>query len=128
MKKDFDQWNEKKKKLDVRADAPFFHERQIWWCSLGLNVGFEQDGSGDEHKRPILVLKGLSRQTCLVIPLTSSPQRHALRPSIGMIEGKEAHALLSQIRVIDAKRLVRKVVYLDEKIFERIRKTVKDML
>src|SRR3989338_4044361 len=109
MEKDFNKWNEKKKKIHHRAISPFFHEREIWWCSLGANIGFEQDGAGEEYNRPVLILKGISRQTCFVIPLTASEKRHPLRPSIGAIEGKEARALLSQIRLIDAKRLVRKM-------------------
>ena len=42
-KKDFDKWNEKKKTIDQKeiSDQTFFNEREIWWGSLGLNVGFE---------------------------------------------------------------------------------------
>lgn len=128
MEKDFDKWNIKKKELHNRADVPFFHEREIWWCSLGINIGFEQDGSGDECRRPVLVLKGLSKKTFLAVPLTTSIKSHLMRPSIGKVEGEEARALISQIRVIDTKRLVRKIGYLDKEVFERMRKTVKDML
>ncbi|MBI4359736.1 MAG: type II toxin-antitoxin system PemK/MazF family toxin [Candidatus Jacksonbacteria bacterium] len=128
MEKDFNRWNEKKKKIHNRVNSPFFHEREIWWCSLGLNIGFEQDGAGEEYYRPVLILKGMSRQTCFVIPLTASDKCHHLRPPIGIIEGKEAHALLSQTRLIDAKRLIRKMTYLDAEIFERIKKAAKDML
>jgi mRNA-degrading endonuclease toxin of MazEF toxin-antitoxin module len=128
MKKDFDGWNEKKKQTNERHTAPFYHDREIWWCSLGVNVGFEQDGSGDTYRRPVLILKGLSAETCLVIPLTTSAQKHPLRPSIGEVDGKEAHALLSQMRVIDAKRLVRKIGYLDPDIFEDIQKAARGMI
>ena len=128
MKKDFDSWNKKKREIHQHTRAPFCHERELWWCALGVNIGFEQDGSEEEHNRPILVLKGLSSQTCLVIPLTTSPRVHPFRPSIGIVEGKKAHALLSQIRVIDTKRLIRKIGYLDKKIFQDIRKIAKDML
>ncbi len=128
MEKDFDKWNRLKKKIHSRTDVPFFHEREIWWCSLGVNIGFEQDGSGKEYYRPILVLKGMSKQTCFIIPLTASSKSHPLRPSIGIIEGKEARVLLSQVRLIDSKRLIRKIGYLNEKIFERIRKAVKDII
>ncbi len=128
MKKSFDDWNKKKKLINDRVAGPFYHEREIWWCTLGINIGFEQDGSLEEYRRPVLVLKGLSGQTCLVIPLTTSPHKHLLRPSIGKIDGELAHALLSQMRVVDTKRLVRKIGYLDKKIFERIRKAAKDML
>jgi len=128
MEKDFDAWNIKKKGLHNRADAPFFHEREIWWCSIGINIGSEQDGSDDEYSRPVLVLKGLSKETFFAVPLTTSAKVHFMRPPIGKVEGKDAHALLSQIRIVDSKRLVRKVGYLNKKIFEDIRKTVKGML
>ena len=128
MQKDFDGWNEKKKVINNRHTAPFCHERELWWCTLGINVGFEQDGSDIEYRRPVLILKGLSKQTCLVIPLTTSTHIHKFRPPIGLVEDKEACALLSQIKVIDTKRLVRKIGNLDKKIFNDIRKIVKDML
>jgi mRNA-degrading endonuclease toxin of MazEF toxin-antitoxin module len=127
MQKDFDKWNEDKKKIHNRLDGPFFHDREIWWCSLGLNIGFEQDGSGESYYRPVLVLKAMSKQTCFIIPLTTSGNQHPLRPSIGIVEGKQARALLSQMRLIDAKRFVRKAGYLDKEIYEDIRKTVKNM-
>ena len=128
MKKDFWKWHEKKEKLHDAASAPFYHEREIWWCALGMNIGSEQDGSGDEYRRPVLILKGLSVKTCLVVPLTTSSKKHLLRPRVGVVEEKEAYALLSQLRVIDTKRLIRKVGYLEKGAFEIIRKAVKDML
>lgn len=128
MKKDFDGWNVKKKVLHNADGSLFYHEREIWWCALGVNIGFEQDGTGEEYRRPILVLKGLSKQTCLVIPLTTAIHDHPLRPSIGLVEGKEARALLSQIRTIDNKRFVRKIGYLNQDIFNRIRKIIKELL
>lgn len=128
MKKDFDEWNEQKKGIHNNDDVLFYHEREIWWCALGVNIGFEQDGSGDEYRRPGLILKGLSAKTCLIVPLTASPQKHFLRPPIGMVESKEAHALLSQIRVVDTRRLIRKIGYLKKDTFEIIRKAVKTML
>lgn len=128
MGKDFERWNDEKKKLNDRRDAPFYHQREIWWCAIGTNVGFEQDGTGEHHDRPVLILKALSAQTCLAIPLTTSAHQHPLRPVIGPVDGKEARALLSQIRVIDAKRLLRKIGYLDKERFEVIRKATRDML
>lgn len=128
MRKNFDVWNNNKKNINERQTAPFCHEREFWWCALGVNIGYEQDGSGTEYRRPVLILKGLSKQTCIVIPLTTSPQEHKFRPSIGVVDGKQACALLSQMRVIDTKRLVRKIGNLDKQVFDDIRKTVKDML
>jgi mRNA interferase MazF len=128
MEKDFDNWNEQKKGINERPDAPFYHEREMWWCALGVNVGFEQDGSGRQYDRPVLILKGLSAQTFIAIPLTTSNHEHPLRPPVGTVEGKDARALLSQLRVIDAKRLIRKIEYLAQDRFDEIRKAVRDML
>ena len=128
MKKDFDEWNKKKKELNDREESLFCHERELWWCALGINIGFEQDGSDIEYRRPVLILKNLSQDTSLIIPLTTSERRHKFRLPIGLVEGKKACALLSQMKVIDRKRLVRKIGTLDKKIFEGARKTVKDIL
>lgn len=111
-----------------RPDAPFFHEREIWWCALGVNIGFEQNGHGDEYLRPVIVLKGMSKQTCFVIPLTASISDHRLRPSVGIVDGKKARALLSQMRLVDSKRLAKKIGYLDKNLFEQIKKAAKDTL
>jgi len=43
MKKDFQKWHGKKSTIDQIEKRPFFHEGEIWWCVLGVNVGFEQD-------------------------------------------------------------------------------------
>jgi mRNA interferase MazF len=128
MHKDFDGWNDIKKKIDSRLSTPFYHEREVWWCALGLNVGSEQNGSSGEYRRPIIVLRGLGRETCLVIPLTTSKQTHSFRPGVGLIDGKGASALISQMRVIDTRRLVRKIGMLNKETFERIRKTARDLL
>lgn len=128
MQKDFDGWNTQKKQLNGRVAVPFYKARELWWCTLGVNVGSEQDGSGEEYRRPVLVLKSFGKETFLAIPLTTSTSVHPLRPSIGMVEGKEAHALLSQMRVVDTKRLVRKIGYLAVDRFAEIQKAAREML
>lgn len=128
MKKDFDSWNKKKIKIHERKKTPFCHERELWWCALGINIGFEQDGAGRECYRPVLVLKSFSVEMSLVVPLTTSTHIHPLRLSVGKVGGKFASALISQIRVIDTKRLIRKIGYLDRDIFKDIRKAVKQII
>ena len=46
MDKDFNEWNELKKKINSRNPI-YVSERDIWFCSVGLNVGSEQSG---KHK------------------------------------------------------------------------------
>lgn len=57
MTKEFIKWNSEKVLVHTDKVRPFFHEREVWWCSLGINVGFEQDGSGKDFLRPIVIIK-----------------------------------------------------------------------
>ena len=126
--KNFDEWNKKKKMIHNNNDVKLYHTRELWWASLGVNIGSEQDGSGENYDRPILILKGLSKETCIVLPLTSSLEKHKMRIPIKKVQGKEASVLISQIRVIDTKRLIYKIGFLDKNIFDNIRKIIKDLL
>ena len=128
MEKDFDSWNKEKQRIQGSESQKLYHEREIWWCSLGVNIGSEQDGTGVDHQRPVLILKGMSRSTCYVVPLTTSSQRHKLRIPIGSVEDRQATALISQIRLIDTKRLVNKVGFLDPEPFAVVRKAAKALL
>ena len=128
MRKDFDSWNKNKKRIHADNENKLYHQREVWWCSLGVNVGFEQDGDEIKHERPVLILKGLSRNTCLIVPLTTSPKKHKMRIPLGLVDEKPASALLSQIRVIDTKRLINKIGFIEHKIFEKTRKAAKDLL
>ena len=41
-KKDFNGWIEKKKQSHYKIKTPpLFKERDIWWVSVGVNVGFD---------------------------------------------------------------------------------------
>ena len=128
MQKNFDQWNEHKKYMHVETERKFYHPREVWWCSLGVNVGFEEDGTGSEFERPVLILKGFSKEVCLIVPLTTSTKVNPYHVKVGIVDNREAFAIISQIRLIDTKRLSNKVGRLKEKKFEEIKKAVKGLL
>jgi len=46
VNKDFKNWFQNKEKINQENQPPFYHEREIWWCALGVNVGSEMDGTG----------------------------------------------------------------------------------
>src|SRR3989344_5410290 len=129
MDKDFDRWNKEKKRIHGQAQyLPLYHEREIRWCRLGVNIGFEQDGTGTDYSRPVLIMKGFSRQVCLVIPLTTSTKKNRYHVSVGDVDGKKAAVVISQLRLIDTKRLDQHIATLNQETFEMIRKAVKDLL
>lgn len=127
MQKDFDAWNEQKKKTN--AEEPrLYTVREIWWCRLGINIGTEQDGRGEWFVRPCVILRGFGPEGCLVVPLTTSTREHPLRIPIGLVEDREARANLSQIRVIDTRRLQNRIGFLDKDTFATMRKAAKGLL
>ncbi len=69
--KDFDSWSKEKQNLDSGSRTPFFKERGIWWCVLGVNVGMEIDGKSETFLRPVVILKCINREMVFIIPITS---------------------------------------------------------
>ena len=124
--KDFDTWNVKKKNAELE-NGRLYTTREIWWCRLGLNIGSEQDGSGEEFLRPCIIVRGFGPKVCMVFPLTTSLNKHPLRISLGDVDGKNASALLSQMRSIDTRRLVEKIGFLDKEKFDELRKNARNL-
>ena len=77
MKNDFDIWNDVKKKIQDKKDAKqkFPKEREVWMSSLGKNIGYEQNGSGDQFSRPVLIIKKFNNQMFWAIPLSTKQKK-----------------------------------------------------
>lgn len=125
--KDFDKWNTLKKKLDALNKIPFFNEREIWWCSVGINVGSEIFGKGETFSRPVLIIKKFSNHSFLGIPLTTK-----IKNSHGYYEftfkGKNICAVLYDLKKMDARRLDDKKGKLSEGEFEILKEELKKMI
>lgn len=119
IKKDFDAWNVSKKKINdaVKNNDFYFHEREIWWCSLGVNIGYEQDGKNKNFERPVLILRKFNRDIALIVPLTSSVKENLFYYKL---KTSGSSVILSQVRLISAKRLFRKIETINEKEFNEI--------
>lgn len=82
--KQFDEWNSVKKEIEDYHRAPV-KLGEIYWCRIGLNIGVEQDGKGDDFMRPVIIIKKFSDQ---------------------IVDKTPAQEILNQIRPIDTKRLL----------------------
>ena len=94
---------------------------------LPFSLGTPPPNSRFRFVQPTL-LKGFSRRVCLIVPLTSSPHTGPYRVPVGLVGEKNATAIISQIRLIDTRRLDQHITTIDKETFERIRKAVKDIL
>ncbi|MDB5238689.1 MAG: hypothetical protein JWO00_24 [Candidatus Parcubacteria bacterium] len=126
--KDFDSWNMRKQHLNLIGKNDPYNIREIWWCSLGVNIGFEEDGDGIRAERPVVILRGFSKQLCWVVPLTSSLKINRYYHRVGNVVGREASAIVSQFRPVDTKRLTNLIGRMDDASFESMRKAIKDLL
>ena len=102
--KDFDSWNEKKKVLNSRQKIITFNERDVFWCKLGINVGDEEDGKGENATRPVLIVKKYSKKLLVALPLSTQIKDKPYYHSFDF-KGKQQSVILSQIRLLDSKRL-----------------------
>lgn len=103
--KNFDDWNKLKKGIDKTIKTPFFNEREIWWCSLGVNIDIEMDGKNSLYSRPVLILKKINHKSIWIIPLTSTRKEGLYLYPLKNIDSSVS---ISQLKNISSKRLLRK--------------------
>lgn len=115
----FVSWTKLKIKIHVCEREPvYFREKEIWWASLGANIGYEQDGKNEEFERPILVLKKFNKDILWMLPLTRAKKlnnKYYFQLEQG---GEDSFVVLSQIRLVSSKRLSRKMRMIKDDEFE----------
>ena len=129
MKKDFKNWHGQKQKIENDRPRVFFNEREIWFCYLGENVGFEQDGRGEEFLRPIIVLKKFNNEVLWTVPLTRTKKKGEYYFRFSFSSGDDtSSAILSQVRLVDAKRLKYKIGSMKVSDFEILKNKIRQLL
>ena len=111
--KRFLEWISVKEKLHNQEHLPpLFKEGEIWWCSLGENVGSEINGKSNLFSRPVLIFRKLSKSTFMGIPTSSQDRKGSWYVQITLGSVKSV-VILSQARLLDYKRLSSKIGELD---------------
>ncbi|MEQ1705427.1 MAG: type II toxin-antitoxin system PemK/MazF family toxin [Rickettsiales bacterium] len=127
MNKDFEGWGNLKIHLHSRTDIPTFQQREIWWCSIGVNIGHEEDGKNDLYHRPVLIVRKFNTHIFWGVPLTTqiknNPYYHVIH-----FNGKEQCVMLTHMRPLESKRLDRKIGKLQNKEFGQIKQLLKGII
>lgn len=119
--KRFLEWIGIKEKLhNNNSKPPLVSERDLWWVSLGENVGSEMNGKSGLFSRPALVIKKLSHGFYLIAPTTTKPHEGNWYVKFKQM-GREMFVCLHQIRAIDHRRLSNRLGIIDEEDFKRIK-------
>lgn len=104
LQEPFDFWNIIKKRLHFLPKEPFFREGEIWWCSVGHNIGHEYNGKNSNFERPVLILLKINLSTAWILPITSKCIVDKYRVNLD-----DSQIILSQIRTVSSRRLLRKM-------------------
>jgi mRNA interferase MazF len=122
MEKDFDTWNEEKKLLDstepVAEVVP--KEGWVWMCTLGVNIGFEQDGTGIDFTRPVLIVKKFNNQMYWVMPLSTKQKPLDFYYNFTDPSGNLVSVIIAQLRIVSSRRFIRDMYKLDSENREHI--------
>ena len=106
--KRFDEWNDVKIVKHYENIPHSTKEGEVWWCAIGENIGIEINGKSETFSRPVLVMKKLSKQGFLGVPLTSKPHDGNWYAAF-KFKDKMQYAALCQIRVFSVSRLYKKM-------------------
>lgn len=117
----------KKAQLDALTHKPpHVSVGDIWWASLGENVGSEVNGKSELFSRPVIILKKLAHGFYFVIPTSTKdktgtwyvPYKH---------QGIKNVACLHQVRAIDYRRVLGKIGTLDDADLTRVKSGFMDL-
>lgn len=125
--KTFTNWHKIKIEVEKKENRVYFQSRDVFFCSIGENVGFEQDGRGEEFLRPVAVVKKFNNEVFLGIPLTRTDKKGKYY-FVFNLNDKKSVAIFSQIRLFDAKRIKYKIGMINEKDFSVLKEKIKQLL
>lgn len=125
------EWHKIKIKIQLanNKDNLYFYEKDVWWASLGANIGHEEDGKNKMFERPILILKKFNKHLILIIPLSSKVKKDKFYYYKFISNGEKfVSAMICQIRLISSKRLIRKMGNINNQDFNEIKRRIKSFL
>lgn len=122
MIKDFKKWHKEKADLQENKERPEFREREVWFAAIGANIGFEQDGKGEDYLRPVVIIKKFNSEVCWALPTTGNDKNGKYYFPFSYRGTEHTTAILSQLRLIDAKRLRYKIGKVSSDDFKEMQK------
>ena len=134
----YNEWNELKQDIHFQENNQitkdmFINEWEIWYTSLWLNIGFEENGK-KRFRRPVLVIKKVGI-LFFVSALTSKGKEknrfyHKLENVVFNKENEvnRSFVILSQSRTLDRKRFLHKIWDVEEKEFIQIKQKLRELL
>ena len=129
--KSFQDWFVEKERIHNKhldyANNVYYREGEIYWVSLGKNIGFEEDGKGRLFTRPVLIVRGISRTLFFGVPLTSKPKVGDFYFSF-KFHGNISYGMISQMRSFDSSRIFsNRYGKINRKTLETIKERIRNL-
>ena len=114
------EWCGLKSNLCGKESKVIFKQGDIWWASLGMNLGEEMFGKGEKFRRPVLVFRKFTGNSFLALPITKQEKKGNLYVEI-TIHKERRWVMLNQARILDKKRLTNRIGELDDADFHKVK-------
>lgn len=131
MDENFNKWNEVKKGVESENILVGFKNRDIFYMNMGKNIGYEQDGKGENFVRPVVIVKGFNKDIFFGIPLSTKLKEGKFYYQFSFKKQDEVVtniALLSQMRLFSTKRLLNKIGVISTEDFKNLKDKFKVLI
>ena len=122
--KDFDKWNNVKKRIHADERKVSIRAGEIRWVSCGVNVGSEIDGKGESFTRPALIAHVVGSVLALVIPLSTR-----IKDVAGYVpfefQGKQVSICVHQMRIISQRRILARKGRISDRRLKQVKADIK---
>lgn len=124
----FISWIALKERLHCASVERHFKEREIFYAHVGYNVGHEQNGKGKSFLRPIVIVRKFNKHLLWAVPLSTSTKIGIHYYTFSFIKEKSSTAVLSQIRLMDSRRLMNKIGMISRSDFKELKNRIHILL
>ncbi len=125
--KRFFEWIHGKVQIDQRQRGKIIHICEVYWCLLGENIGDEENGKGDTFRRPVLIVKKFNNNIFWGIPMSTKLKNNKFYIPV-VLKDLPQSVMISQLRILDTKRLEQYIGYISREDFKKVRLSVIDFL
>jgi len=125
---EYDKWNEVKKNIQEDKKIRLFKERDIFFIIMGKNIGYEQNGKGDNFVRPIVVLKKITKDMFIGVPLSTQIKNGNWFYSFEFnMKDKISKniAIIPQLKMYSSQRLLNKIGVMSIKNHQELKEEIK---
>jgi mRNA-degrading endonuclease toxin of MazEF toxin-antitoxin module len=127
---EFDRWNAQKKRIEsgLADTTKFPKEGEVWMSTMGKNIGYEQNGSGDNFSRPVLIIKKFNNHMLWVVPLSTKQKTFDFYFNYTDPNNEKVSAILAQLKLVSVKRLNRKLYAVTDTLLFDIKSRLRTFL